>query len=443
MSRLLRGGILLLVAMLCVLLGTGVSHAESPLVERYTAPDGMVITSHSPSWDSQTKLKSLHEELLKNTHGEEIELLDEIVVHDDYPRGKGVAGQYIFQTVGTIIPGTKQKMQPGKIELYGGREHQTVASFAHTLAHEYGHHVTHYYTLQADGYPLTDEKRWSQTSYARMRGLTHDDRIAVEGVDHRWQVAEVAAEDYVQLFGSPLAKAPTPFESRIEQAMRGQEPSAMSWNASMYNVQPQENILLPLASDVPHLYEFFHQRMKGEPGTYTPPKKPELKLVSYAEQANAGYQLKFEWEMPGEKDNYTYTLVTYGENDLLAEPIVTRKAGEAKEARYGSVVVQRGSYLYTYQEPNAKGLRHFKLYSFGDNNWVSESAELTVDMANPTEVKVNEKKVVPVAAAPADETALDVWDIDLMLFDIDLSWLVSLIGWAADFINGVLTALLG
>lgn len=30
-----------------------------------------------------------------------------------------------------------------------------------------------------------------------------------------------------------------------------------------------------------------------------------------------------------------------------------------------------------------------------------------------------------------------------MLFDIDLSWLVSLIGWAADFLNSVLTALLG
>jgi len=398
----MRGIVALLLVLLMCLggMGGGVAEAKGALVAQYTAPNGLVISSYSVNWTDTNKLRALYDELLQNEHGTELELLKEIEIYHDYPRGNGVAGQYYFQTVSSLL--SKTKMQPSKIELYGGEEHKTVESFAHTLSHEYGHHVTHYYTLQADKITLTDDTKWADTTYAKMRGLSDDKRVSVSDGEHRWQIAEIAAEDYVQLFGSPLAKKATPFSSRVEQALAGQEPKAVTWNGSMYNIQPQENLFLPLASDVPGLYEWFRTQIKGDKGTFAPPAKPKLSLVSFTPQGEVGNQLQFAWEIVGEKPNYHYTLVTYTDQDLLPEPIVTRTAKDKKEAKFGPVVTRKGSYIYTYKEPSAKGIRHFKLYAFGDNGWVSQSPVLTVDLANPTQVQVNDSKVIPVERAAPD-----------------------------------------
>ncbi|HEU4964685.1 MAG TPA: hypothetical protein VFV52_12640 [Bacilli bacterium] len=405
----------------------------------YKAPDGLLITSYSPAWAEEDKLKALYNELLQNVHGKEIDLLGEVVIYDDYPHGKTVAGQYFFQTLTVFFP-SKPQMQPGKIELYGGKEHNTVGSFAHTLAHEYGHHVTHYYTLQTDGYSLVDENRWRKTTYAAMRGLAEDNRVCVSGCDHRWMIAEIAAEDYVQLFGSPLSKAQTAFPSRIEQAMAGVEPGPVSWNGSMYNVQPQENHLLPMASEVPGLYDFFYSKMKGKSGNYHPPAKPNLKLESYSDVAGAGYQLHFSWDIAGRTDDaYSYTLVTYKDDEQLGEPIVTRKPGEKHEVSYGSVLVRKGAFLYTFEEPGGEeGKRHFKLYAFDKNGWVSDSHELTVDMADPSEVTVSDSKVIPVAHTPepeGDSMGLDwLYHMDIK---VDLSWLERIVDFFDMMIEGV------
>lgn len=396
MIRKLRQTIPVLLLVGLLFCGGSSAEAKDSTVAEYTASDGLKVVSYSPNWSDTSKLKDLHDELLQNGHGDEIKLLKEIDIYDDYPHGDGVAGQYIFQTLSTVFP-SRQKMQPGTIELYGGKEHKTVDEFAHTLSHEYGHHVTHYYTLQTDGFALTDSRKWKDSTYARMRGLSNDTRVGVDDVDHRWQIAEIAAEDYVQLFGSPKAHAITPFESRVEQALKGKDPAGMSWSASMYNVQPQENLDLPLASQVPGLYQYLNKQMKGEEGAYTPPAKPVLNLASYSKQGDVGYQVQFSWSLEGESPNTQYTLVTYTDNDLLAEPIVTKTADQKHDVKYGPVVTRRGAYIYTYQEPSAKGVRHFKLYAMGENGWVSESSVLTVDMSNPTKVQVADKdKVVPV-----------------------------------------------
>lgn len=427
----------LLCAALTAVAPASVQAAETP-VATYTAPDGITITSYSEAWGNQDKLKAIHNELLQNTHGREINLLDQIVIYDDYPHGRTVAGQYYFQTLTVFFP-SKPQMQPGKIELYGGKDHTTLESYAHTLAHEYGHHVTHYYTLHADGFSLVDENRWRKTSYAKMRGLTDDERVCVNGCEHRWMIAEIAAEDYVQLFGSPLAKAKTPFPSRIEEALAGHEPGPVSWNGSMYNIQPQENHLLPMASEVPGLYDFFYTKMKGRSGAFLPPKKPALKLESYSDVAGAGYQLHFSWNIDGRTDDdYSYTLVTYRDGDQLGEPVVTRAPGEKHSVSYGSVLVRKGAFLYTFQEPNAlEGKRHFKLYAFDKNGWVSDSHVLTVDMADPREVTVSDSKVIPVERVEATEgesMGLDwLYHMDIK---VDVGWLEKIV----DLVVGVIEA---
>jgi hypothetical protein len=442
MNRTFRGCFTVVLMLLLLFGAPGAVFAAEQVQAAYTAPDGLVITSYSPKWADPSKLQALYQELLQNAHGEEMKMLGAIEIYDGYPHGKGVAGQYIFQTVTGVFQG-KPKMRPGKIQLYGGSEHTTVASFAHTLSHEYGHHVTHYYTLQHDGITLTDEKRWPETTYAKMRGLSDDDRVGVsENTEHRWQLAEIAAEDYVQLFGSPLSKAKTSFSSRIEQTQNGEEPGAVSWNGSMYNVQPQENLELPLASEVPGLYDFFYKLMKGKEGNFTPPKKPNLTLASYSEQGEAGYQLHFTWTQEGEQDHYHYTLVTYQDGDLLAEPIVTREADEKQEARYGAVTIRRGGWIMTYKEPKATGIRHFKLYVFGQNGWVSDSAVLTVDMSNPSHVQVNDEQVIPVehvAGEPAVDPVFGIPKINVgqLIADFDTGWLEGILDGLTKVIDGV------
>lgn len=433
MQRFLRVLFLLVLFSLLVFrFGTGnTAAAEGKVYATYTSPDGILYTSYSPAWSDPQKLSDLNAELLQNVHGAEIKLLHEIRIYDNYKQGADVAGQYLFEMTTNVLTG-KPTMEPGTIELYGGKDHTTVASFARTLSHEYGHHVTHYYTIQADGFSLIDENRWRDTTYARLRGLSNDKRVNITGVEHRWQLAELAAEDYVQLFGSPLAKAETQFPSRVDEVVNGQDPGTLSWNASMYNVQPQENNLLPLASDVPGLYDFFYKRITGSTGAFTPPAKPTLQLVSYEKQGDVGNQLRFTWSEPGEQTYYSYTLVTYKDSDLLAEPIVTRTAAEPHEVRYGPVVVRKGSYIYTYQEPGATGTRHFKLYVFGKNGWVTESPELTVDMSHPDQVKISDEKVVPVK-----EVSTPAPDAGLNPLNWNFSWLGALFTGIGQFFHAV------
>ena len=53
--------------------------------------------------------------------------------------------------------------------------------------------------------------QWEQTRYAEIRGLIDYEEVEYYSVNdtgyiHKWDIAEIAAEDYVQLFGSPTAK---------------------------------------------------------------------------------------------------------------------------------------------------------------------------------------------------------------------------------------------
>ncbi|WP_018133220.1 hypothetical protein [Effusibacillus pohliae] len=240
----------------------------------YASPEGIRIVSESAAWDSEDKLRQLYQELKNNTHGEEFKLLSEVKVQDGYPKGKGIAGEYRLRTSVDLLG--RSKMLPGRIDLYGGGEHRTVESFARTLAHEYGHHVTHYYSIQQDGFPLTDNEHWRQSTYAKIRGLSGDPRVN-RSQEHRWLLAEIAAEDYVQLFGSPNAKKPHPFLSRFDLLQTGKEIGTLRWDASMFNVVPQENPELPLASKVPGLYDWLAQRL----GLQAPPAfpgEPELHI---------------------------------------------------------------------------------------------------------------------------------------------------------------------
>lgn len=370
-----------------IAIGLGPGHA---LAAEYMSPDGIRIRSESLAWNSTEKLKQVYEELRKNTHGEEWKYLTQVTIHDGYPKGKNVAGEYNLRMSSDLFG--RKKILPGSIEIYGGSERTTIESIAKTLAHEYGHHVTHYLSMKQDGFPLTDRNRWRESTYAKIRGLWNHPFVNQTN-EHRWELAEIAAEDYVQLFGSPTAKQVHLFASHYDLLRQGKEIGPVRWDASMYNLVPQENVDLPLASKVHGLYrwfaDFFNIRKQA-----VIPAEPKL-AVKQVIRDGQGYQVHFTWT-PGGKvsSDLIYTLVAYGDADhTLPEPIVTRKSFEPLEARYGTMVLRTSTSIITYKDPNAKGIRHFRVYAQNAEGFVSASPTLTLDMNHPDKVTVTEMNV--------------------------------------------------
>jgi hypothetical protein len=185
-------------------------------IQQYKGQSGVTFISYSPSWNSVKQLQELEAELLKNKHGNELSLLEKVEIYPDYPAGKHILGQYRLEYE---YSSTDVKLLPGRtIDLYGGNDYKTVKSLANTLAHEYGHHFTMYHILDGEN---KRPEQWMDSSYASVRGLkntpAHDDGTG----EYEWLIHEIAAEDYVQLFGSEEAikdhfqmnvHIPTPFD---------------------------------------------------------------------------------------------------------------------------------------------------------------------------------------------------------------------------------------
>ncbi|MBM7704000.1 S-layer homology domain-containing protein [Metabacillus iocasae] len=190
------------------------------LIATYKGESGVTIKSYSSEWGTTAKLKELEQELRQNKYGKEISLLKEVIIFPNAPAGKGVLGQYFAE-----YELNRKQLLPGrKIHLYNGNTNETVESLALTLSHEYGHHFTFYHLLNSERL-LPDE--WLKSDYAKVRELAQYPKANVGDGEYIWMLAELLAEDYVQLFGSEKAlsqhmqmnaQLPTAFETSGMQA---------------------------------------------------------------------------------------------------------------------------------------------------------------------------------------------------------------------------------
>lgn len=270
--------------------------AAAPLAT-YTAPNGIRIVSYHPGWTDQAKLKLVWDELMLNTHFDEIKALNAVEIRP---------GEY-----NSIYRCTYQgpKVVSRKIVFFpDARKDEPLERFmAHTLAHEYGHHFTLYYLRLKENASLNDSS-WVKTGYARVRNLLGNPRVS-PSAEHKWDPSEIAASDYIQLFGSPNARRPVDMTAICSSTSDGVTIKHVS--SSMYNIQPQENMELPLAAQVPGLKEYW-LRLAGHPeaSPNQPPTAPVLVLTG----ADDG-ELVLEWtrsldDRPGP---ITYTLLEYCE----------------------------------------------------------------------------------------------------------------------------------
>lgn len=181
-------------------------------VMTYRGDSGVAFISYSTKWNTIEKLKALETELLKNKHGEELRLLSTINIFPDYPAGQDVLGQYFAE----YTYGSKSvSLSPNrKIYLYGGDKYSTVENIAPTMSHEYGHHFTFYHLFKKEH--LVPSK-WKDSQYAQIRHMTQYEPFNQNPVPYKWDLSEILAEDYVELFGSSKAVAThMPMNSEIQ-----------------------------------------------------------------------------------------------------------------------------------------------------------------------------------------------------------------------------------
>ncbi|MBC7958467.1 MAG: hypothetical protein H7X94_01250, partial [Vallitaleaceae bacterium] len=220
--------------------------------------NGLTIVSYSVNWKSEEKLRSVYEELLKNAHGSEMAFLSTIYIYPggptDYPAGftsfyhedvsQAKDGKFIFHNNCTI-------------EIYNADEYTELSQMARILSHEYGHHFTFYYLMTKEN---LSKDEWIVSQYADLRNLQDYSQVTYlnenpKTYSHEWDIAEILADDYVQLFGSELAKKSRDYmdvKERIDHNLAN-----YYFHYSDFNLLPQENLKLELASDVEGLANYF------------------------------------------------------------------------------------------------------------------------------------------------------------------------------------------
>lgn len=127
-----------------------------------------------------------------------------------------------------------------------------------------------------------------------------------------------------------------------------------------YNVYPQDNIFIPLASQVKGLDTYFHSFLKD--GFTTKYKEyPDLKL-KFKKSAKNGYTYyTVTWNaIPGLKDAM-YTLLCYNTDGSLFMPVKTVMGGGKMSAVMGTPSYVSGSYIYYWSDNIPRKDRIFKV----------------------------------------------------------------------------------
>ncbi|MCL2627996.1 MAG: hypothetical protein FWD44_04770 [Oscillospiraceae bacterium] len=341
----------------------------------FEAPEGFSIISHSREWN-EDMLSLLYDELKQNAHGEEIEKLSEIVVygHDNnemnalatYSPGITSASFFInFPAFPSDFSIDFPKFA-GIINIYGGDTKTTIESIASSLSHEYGHHFTFYYMFD---YEMREQNRLTESTYAELRETRRFNLIGrvEEDADYfmnRFRyLIEIAAEDYVQLMGSPATRNVVDFID-VKQIAEGAQQARDGSGAR--NAFPQENMMIPLAAEVSGLAEYFYGYIGEQPRVPVEERQDiTLDINRHSVQHNLADGPKtfvyytLTWNTPYQ--NAIYTISCYDPYDYTGWglPIKTVRPGGAASAVIGEYAVARGGRVYFANDNVAQGFKAF------------------------------------------------------------------------------------
>ncbi len=350
--------------------------AASNIYGSYTAPDGFQVVSYAQEWADVSKLKGVYEELLKNTHGEEFKLLRRIDIHPGSdPQGMSAAGRWFGRW--EIKNGIPILLGNSHIDIYNGSSYTSVPEIARTLSHEYGHHFTYYYYFKTEKRPW---EQWRNTGLASARNLKYNMNVSTELVPHKWIIQEIAAEDYVQLLGSPTAKESYDFQDIGERIGNGE----IHYDTNIFNFHPQENYEIPLASNLPGLKQYWLkasglQNQSGEAPSQTSLKLEQIKTFRHIDTP----QYRFTWDSSTDDKtaNLEYTLVWFqrDSSSFNLYPIKTVNSEEPLQAVFGAAS-NESQYIW---EELPSGVAYFVVYIKDFDGNITSSRILAIDFSSP------------------------------------------------------------
>lgn len=383
----------IIIVLILLALNTGPAFAAETTAE-YTAPDGLKVVSYARTWQDIKKLQEVYLELQKNFHGDEIKLLSRINIYPGpAPFDSGVAGNWYGETrvdrKGKII------LEPGSyINIYNGEENVTIKDIARTLAHEYGHHFTYYYFIK---YENKLWEKWAESGYAKARQISGNKKISAAGTSHYWQIQEIAAEDYVQLFGSPTTKASVVFGDIQDRLDKNDK--SLEYSTQTFNIQPQENWHLLPTANMPQVREYWLKASGLKDTGNKPPAGVNLRL-SAVKEIHAGYmQYIFNWTS-GKDDRskkLEYTLVRFKESNggiYGIEPVRTVYDGMELTARYGAA---QNSQMYMWSDI-PPGVSYFVVFVKDEEGLIVSSNILAVDFTDkeqPENISIDDESRIP------------------------------------------------
>jgi hypothetical protein len=342
----------------------------------YEAPEGFAVISHSQAWNEE-KLKLLYHELMMNEHGEEINILYEVVIHPEEDEYGNKLASYTRSTTAVSFfirfPALPHEFSVdfpravGSINIYGGDTNTTVESIAGSLSHEYGHLYTFYHMFD---FVIDEHDLIRDTTYAAFRGVSANNLLTDLQIDdegysqnrHRC-IIEIAAEDYVQLMGSPNTRQVADFVD-VRQVIDGAENPTGTFRAR--NAFPQENMRLPLPNDVPGLEAYFRSYIDLQPRVPIEEKQDvTLQIRQNSKQFNlvTGHRTfiyyTITWNTPYQEA--IYTLACYDPNNYngWGIPIKTVRHGQTASAIIGEYVVERGNQVVSLDDGLAGGVKVF------------------------------------------------------------------------------------
>jgi hypothetical protein len=346
-------------------------------------------------------LIQLYHELLLNTHGDEISFLYEVIVypHEEedgyflatFARGVTVIDFFIQYPALPEDFKVPFLQDTGTINLYGGDIYTTIDSMAASLSHEYGHLFTYYYMFgierNDDDSNGTDSLR--ESMYAKLREVTRFNLITSlsYGENYRQErhryLIEIAAEDYVLLMGSPTTRQVVDFVD-VRQVVNGAERPESLKNAR--NAFPQENLMIPLANEVPGLKEYFFSFIDTE---LRMPVEEKQEVLLQIRKNNIEFLLTtgyrtfthyiITWNTPYE--NAIYTLVCYDPNDYTGWgiPIKTVRPEQNASAVIGEYVIEQANQVVSLDDGLANGTMVFMVVAMLPDGtfYLSEKLEHT------------------------------------------------------------------
>ncbi len=365
----MKKSIAIVLTMILIIISISETNARShtPYVSIYTSEIGLQVISYSKEWIEKEKLAQVYKELLSNVHGYEINNLKTIYI---YPEAREGVDGYYNDDIRNDRSGNLYCGDKAYIEIFNGDKYNSIEKIGRVLSHEYGHHFTTYYLVKSEKKYYTD---WYTTEYARLRKL---EKPKTDVINHKWDIAEIAAEDYVELFGSKNAKTSYDFKDTNERLSNNIV--EYSYTNRIFNLIPQENLEIPLATEIKGLYAYWIKLMgvtaMAEPKLY---KKPNFISLTSSNSFISGKKYDVKWEEAVGKGPFEYTVVMYPiGNPAFPKPIKTVKSGESLEATFGTVI-KRGAdgAMYGILE-NFEGQYEFKIFIKDSDGFMYSSEPL-------------------------------------------------------------------